>query len=369
MRNVKLKQMLALLCAGLTLACSLPGCSRTPKLERYNRQFLDVFDTVSMEIGFEKSEADFQKCYESSHAQLLKEHKLYDIYNSYEGINNLKTVNDNAGIQPVKVDPDLIALVKWGKEVYTLTGGKVNIAYGAVLRLWHDKRDAGIEDPAHAELPDQAALKEAAKHTNIEDVIIDEAAGTLYLKDPEMSLDVGGIGKGYATENAAKLIQNEGSENFLLNLGGNVRAIGIKGDGSKWVCPVESPEYRDSQTGDQYAITCYLDGRSLVTSGDYERYYVVDGQRYHHIIDPDTLYPAKYHRSVSILTEDSGLADALSTALFMMSVEDGKALIQSIREGSSPLGAGFKVEDLEAMWIDADGHQEYTDGFLTYTKG
>ena len=95
----------------------------------------------------------------------------------------------------------------------------------------------------------------------------------------------------------------------------------------------------------------------------------MDGQRYHHIIDPDTLYPAKYHRSVSILTEDSGLADALSTALFMMSVEDGKALIQSIREGSSPLGADFKVEDLEAMWIDADGHQEYTDGFLNYTKG
>ena len=183
-----------------------------------------------------------------------------------------------------------------------------------------------------------------------------------------MSLDVGGIGKGYATENAAKQIQNEGSENFLLNLGGNVRAIGIKGDGSKWVCPVESPEYRDSQTGDQYAIVCYLDGRSLVTSGDYERYFVVDGQRYHHIIDPDTLYPAKYHRSVSILTEDSGLADALSTALFMMPVEDGKALIQSIREGSSPLGADFRVEDLEAMWIDADGHQEYTDGFLNYTK-
>ena len=222
--------MLALLCAGLTLACSLPGCSRATKLERYNKQFLDVFDTVSMEIGFEKSEADFQKCYESSHAQLLKEHRLYDIYNDYEGINNLKTVNDNAGIQPVKVDPDLLSLIKWGKEVYTLTDGKVNIAYGAVLRLWHDKREAGIEDPTHAELPDPAALEEAAKHTNIEDVIIDDAAGTIYLKDPEMSLDVGGIGKGYATENAAKLIQNEGSENFLLNLGGNVRAIGIKGD-------------------------------------------------------------------------------------------------------------------------------------------
>ena len=193
--------MLALLCAGLTLACSLPGCSRATKLERYNKQFLDVFDTVSMEIGFEKSEADFQKCYESSHAQLLKEHRLYDIYNDYEGINNLKTVNDNAGIQPVKVDPDLLSLIKWGKEVYTLTDGRVNIAYGAVLHLWHDKREAGIEDPAHAELPDQAALEEAAKHTNIEDVIIDDAAGTIYhyLNDDRVGIilgEAGGMGVG-----------------------------------------------------------------------------------------------------------------------------------------------------------------------------
>ena len=255
-----------------------------------------------MEIGFEKSEADFQKCYESSHAQLLKEHKLYDIYNSYEGINNLKTVNDNAG----------------------------------------------IEDPTKAELPDPAALEEAAKHTSIEDVIIDETAGTIYLKDPEMSLDVGGIGKGYATENAAKLIQNEGSENFLLNLGGNVRAIGIKGDGSKWVCPVESPEYRDSQTGDQYAITCYLDGRSLVTSGDYERYYVVDGQRYHHIIDKDTLAPATRFSSVSVMVSDSGVGDALSTALFCMPYEAGRALAERF-------GA-------EVLWITPEGEILRTEG-------
>ena len=368
LKNLRFKNTLALLSAALILTTILPGCSRPMKLERYNKQFLDVFDTVSMEIGFEKSEADFQKCYEASHQQLLKEHKLYDIYNSYEGMNNLKTVNDNAGIQPVKVDPDLIDLVKWGKDVYTLTDGRVNIAYGAVLRLWHDQREAGIDHPETAALPDPAALEEAAQHTSIDDVIIDENAGTIFLKDPDMSLDVGGIGKGYATENAAKLIQASGSTSFLLNLGGNLRAIGIRGDGSKWVCPVESPEYRDRQTGDPYAITCYLDGTSLVTSGDYERYFVVDGKRYHHIIDPDTLYPAAYHRSVTILTEDSGLADALSTALFMMPVDDGKALIQSIHEGSSPLGENLQVEKLEAMWIDADGQQEYTDGFLNYTK-
>ncbi|SFG48131.1 FAD:protein FMN transferase [Oribacterium sp. WCC10] len=345
------------------------GCAKAPvQKNRYSSQFLDVFDTISMEIGYEADEDTFKKRYEDSHTLLLKEHQLFDIYNDYEGMNNLKTVNDNAGKQPVKVDKELIDLIKWGKEVYTLTDGKLNIAYGAVLKLWHDKREIGMNDPSKGELPDENALKEAAKHTNIDDVIIDEEAGTIFLKDPEMSLDVGGIGKGYATEDAAKLIESAGSDSFMLNMGGNLRAIGLKNNTEKWVCPVENPTFRDNQTGDQYSVITYLDNVSLVTSGDYERYYVVDGKRYHHIIDPDTLYPATYHRSVTILTHDSALADALSTALFCMSIEDGKKLVKSISEGTSSLGKSERVGRIEVMWIDADGTQTYTDGFADFTK-
>lgn len=347
---------------------SAAGKQASVKKERYNAQFLDVFDTVSMEIGYEPDEETFKSRYKDSHELLLKEHQLFDIYNDYDGINNIKTINDNAGKEPVKVDPKLIELLKWGKEIYTLTNGKLNIAYGAVLRLWHDKREIGMADPEKAELPDEEALKEAAQHTNIDDVIIDEEAGTVFLKDPEMSLDVGGIAKGYATEDAAKLIEGAGSDSFMLNLGGNLRAIGLKDNKEKWVCPVENPTYRDNQTGDQYAIVTYLDNASLVTSGDYERYYVVDGERYHHIVDPDTMYPARYHRSVTILTHDSALADALSTALFCMSVEDGKALIKSISEGTSSLGNSERVGRIDAMWIESDGTQEFTDGFSDITK-
>ena len=338
------------------------------KKERYNAQFLDVFDTVSMEIGYEPDEETFKSRYKDSHELLLKEHQLFDIYNDYDGVNNIKTINDNAGKEPVKVDAKLIELLKWGKEIYTLTNGKLNIAYGAVLRLWHAKREIGMADQEKGELPDEEALREAAKHTNIDDVIIDEEAGTVFLKDPEMSLDVGGIAKGYATEDAAKLIEGAGSDSFMLNLGGNLRAIGLKDNKEKWVCPVENPTYRDNQTGDQYAIVTYLDNASLVTSGDYERYYVVDGERYHHIVDPDTMYPARYHRSVTILTHDSALADALSTALFCMSVEDGKALIKSISEGTSSLGNSERVGRIDAMWIESDGTQEFTEGFSDITK-
>ncbi|OON85842.1 thiamine biosynthesis protein ApbE [Oribacterium sp. C9] len=359
----------AAILSAAALAITATGCAKKPvEKTRYNAQFLDVFDTVSMEIGYEPDEETFKSRYKDSHDLLLKEHQLFDIYNDYEGVNNIKTINDNAGKEPVKVDEKLIELLKWGKEVYTLTDGKLNIAYGAVLRLWHDKREIGMADPSKGELPDEEALREAAKHTNIDDVIIDEEAGTVFLKDPEMSLDVGGIAKGYATEDAAKLIEGAGSDSFMLNLGGNLRAIGLKNNTEKWVCPVENPTFRDNQTGDQYAVVTYLEDASLVTSGDYERYYVVDGERYHHIIDPDTLYPAKYHRSVTILTHDSALADALSTALFCMSVEDGKALIKSVSDGTSVLGKSDRVGRIDAMWIEADGTQEFTDGFSEITK-
>ncbi len=345
------------------------GCAaKVPEKSRFNVQFLDVFDTVSMEIGYEPDEDTFNERYTASHDLLLKEHQLFDIYNDYEGVNNIKTINDNAGLEPVKVDEKLIELLKWGKDIYTLTDGKVNIAYGSVLKLWHEKREIGIADPDKGELPDEATLQEAAKHTDINDIIIDEDAQTVFLKDPDMSLDVGGIAKGYAAEDAAQLIEKAGSDSFMLNLGGNLRSIGLKNDTEKWVCPVENPTYRDNLTGDQYAIMTYLDNMSLVTSGDYERYYIVDGKRYHHIIDPDTLYPADYHRSVTILTHDSALADALSTALFCMSVEDGKALIESINNGTSSISGSERASQVEAMWIDADGNQDYTDGFLEYTK-
>jgi thiamine biosynthesis lipoprotein len=362
------KSILALGLSITLLSASLTGCS---KPQRYSGQFMDVFDTVSMTIGFEKSEEKFQKLQDAAHQSLLTNHRLFDIYDDFSGINNLKTINDNAGKQPVKVDPAIIDLLKFGKEVYTLTDGRVNIAYGAVLRLWHEKREAGIADPSHAELPDMNALKEAAKHTSIDDIVIDETNSTVFLKDPEMSLDVGGIAKGYSVEAAGQAVEKLGTDSgFLLNIGGNVKAIKKKADGSKWVVPVEDPAYKDTNSGTPYAETTYLDGMSLVTSGDYERYYVVDGKRYHHIIDPTTLMPAQYHRSVTILMKDSGLADALSTALFNMSTEDGKALIEKINNGQSNFQNTPHLSDtpIEAMWIEADGTKITTPGFTKYLK-
>lgn len=318
-----------------------------PEMKRFDASFLELFDTVSVINGYDVGKESFAAFAQEVHDTLLAYHNLYNIYHTNDVAASIQTINDNAGIQPVQVDRRIIDLLKVSKELHAITGGRTNVAFGAVLRIWHAYREEGIDDPQNASLPPQDALREAAKHTDINDVIIDEAAGTVFLADPEMSLDVGAIGKGYATEQAAQLIEQSGRTNVLLSIGGNVRAIGTKPDGSPWYVGIQNP---DMEKEEKSLFTLNIDGLSVVTSGVYQRYYTVDGEIYHHIIDPDTLMPAAYFLSVAVVTRDSGLADGLSTALFCMPLDEGKRLVEMF-------------DQVEACWVLHDGSIEMTDGF------
>lgn len=324
-----------------------------PKSKRYQAQFLELFDTVTTIIGYAGDEATFKEYVQMIYDNLEIYHKLYDIYNDYEGINNIKSINDNAGIAPVVVDKKIIDLLKLSKEVYELSGGKVNVAFGAVLAIWHDYREEGIKDPDSAKLPPVELLEEKAQHTDINKMIIDEKASTVYLEDPEMRLDLGAIAKGYATERVAQLLEEKGVSGILLSVGGNVRAVGSRDEKQKeWNVGIQNP---DLESDEQYLMITRIMDASLVSSGDYERYYTVDGRKYHHIIDPDTLFPAGYFTAVSILCKDSGMADALSTAIFCMPYEDGKKLIESL-------------DNTEALWVKKNGELIYTEGLKKYIK-
>ena len=323
----------------IILILNLAACtSAKEEKKRYEAEFLLLFDTVTRVIGYAGSKDEFNEQVNRIYDDLEEYHQLYDIYKNYDEINNVKTINDQAGIAPVKVDRKIIDLLLFSRELYERSGGKVNIAYGAVLRIWHDHREAGIEDPERAALPDTEQLKEASRHTDINRVMIDEKNSTVYLADPEMLLDVGAVAKGYATEQVARNAVKNGFTSGLISVGGNVRAIGVRGDGTLWSVGIQNPF---DQNGEDFGKISLTDG-SLVTSGVYERYYTVDGKNYHHIIDPETLYPAEYFESVSILCPDSGTADALSTSLFNMPFDQGLALIESLR-------------DTEALWVFHDG--------------
>lgn len=335
--------MKRLIC-GLLACLILCGCSfqpGKPEIKHYTATFLNLFDTVTTVKGPAESEEAFWTLAQSVHDELLECHQLFDVYNDYEGIHNLKTVNDAAGVAPVEVDRRIIDLLKDCRTYYEATGGKVNVAMGSVLYLWHEAREAGIRMPDTAYLPEQAALEEAARHADFACVVIDEAASTVFLTDPHMRLDVGAIAKGWSAEYVA----DRAPEGLLLSVGGNVRATGPKDEkGTPWVVGVQDPKDPSA-----HVHTLYLTRGSLVTSGDYQRAYAVDGVAYHHIIDPETLYPSQYWSSVTIVCEDSGLADALSTALFLMNQEDGHKLLDQ-------MGA-------EALWIDREGNCFYSPGF------
>lgn len=352
---LKIKKITAVITM-IMLLLSLTACTSAEKVvekTRYEAEFMELFDTVTRIVGYAESEEEFSQYSQILYDNLKEYHELYDIYNDYEGINNIKTINDNAGIEPVKVDKRIIELLLFCKDAYEMTNGKTNVAYGAVLRIWHDYRDEGINDPENAKLPPLEDLQEASKHTNIEDVIIDEENSTVFLKDTEMSLDVGAVAKGYATEQMYKIAKESGLTSGLISVGGNVRAIGknVVTDES-WNVGVQNP---DTESEKSVLEVVKINDASMVTSGDYERYYTVDGKQYNHIINPETLFPAEYFRSISIIIQDSGKADALSTALFSMPYDEGLELINSL-------------PDAEAMWILKDGTFKYSDGFEKLIK-
>jgi thiamine biosynthesis lipoprotein len=331
------------------ISLTLVSC-KANQLSRYEAQFLSLFDTVTTIIGYDESEQDFREKVQIIHDDLEQYHKLYDIYNDYEGINNIKAINDNAGIAEVKVDKKIIDLLIFSKEMYKKTDGYVNIAFGSVLRIWHDYREKNIDDSEFAEIPTIEELKKAVVYTDISKLIIDEEKQTVYIADDKMRLDVGAIAKGYAVQKVVDSARERGLKSFLLNVGGNVGSIGAKPDGKTWTVGLQNPKLDENKP---YVFKVMLDTECLVSSGNYQRYFMLDGVRYHHIINKDTLMPSNYFDAVSIICEDSGLADALTTALYNMSYEDGLKLLS-------------KFENVEAVWNFADETVKYTEGFEKY---
>ena len=325
----------------LVAAFALPGSA---DMNKYSTVFMDTFDTVISLIGYAENQETFDARAAETHAMYLHLHKLFDTYNSYadEGITSVFDVNRQAAVEPVKVDPILFGLLTFCKSNYELVNGQTNVAMGSVLSIWHEYREAGLDDPENAKLPPMADLQAAAQHMNIDDLILDEAAQTVYFADPEMKLDVGAVAKGYATEIVSQMLLAGDMPSFIISAGGNVRMGNPPADGrTKWGVGIQDPDGAVLGLSD-IVETLYVTGCSVVTSGDYQRYYVVDGQRYHHLIDPDTLMPDTDFRSVSIITEDSGYADLLSTAAFLMPYEESRAFVDSL-------------DGVEAIWLFPDG--------------
>lgn len=341
------------------------GCSKGDSQEKgeehpvYRREIYGVFDTIISLSTDGMSEEEAEKTFDRVEDRFRALHTLFDRYTPDDGVKNLAVVNRDAGDHPVAVSEELYNLVKFSKDATKEISPKVDIAMGTVIDVWNSHREGhegGIEGqtPAgeKATLPTDEELQEAAKHANLDDVILNDKDHTISFKDPQLRLDVGAVAKGYATEIIAKELEADGVKHFLISAGGNVRLIGRPADPKKkeYVIGIQNPDVlTDAEGGGNVLDILYVDGTSVVSSGDYQRFYIVDGKLYHHIIDPDTLYPGTHFRAVTLVTKDSGRADFLSTAVFLLPYEEGRRLVENL-------------DGVEAYWVFPDGRKEWTKG-------
>ena len=343
------KAIVLLLVCIMMLVFSSCYATEVSEPKRQAKSYYEYFDTVTTVYSYKGDAAEEFQANCDAVAQMLSEyHNLFDIYYEYSGVNNLCTVNKNAGVAPVAVDERLIDFLLYAKEIHALTKGKTNVAMGAVLSAWHDARSDAIDLGKQPWIPSKSELEELSHHTSIDSLVIDKEGGTVFLSDPEASLDVGALAKGYAVDRIRDLLVSRGASSYLLNVGGNLVGIGTRVNGDGWIAGVTHPNMAQDE---QFVCKVTLSDVGCVTSGNYQRYFEKDGVRYHHLIDPETLMPATYHSAVTVIVKDNALGDALSTALFCMSREEGEKLIK-------------EIGGVEALWVSADYSEVYhTDGF------
>ncbi|MGD1815832.1 MAG: FAD:protein FMN transferase [Pleomorphochaeta sp.] len=249
-------------------------------------------------------------------------------------------INDNAGIKPVVVSSDTFKVIKEALEVAKLSGGAFDPTVGPLVAAWN----IGSDD---ARVPPQEEIDSLLPLIDYKMVTLNENDESVYLEKKGMMIDLGGIAKGYAADEVEKILVSNNVKKAIINLGGNVLTMGTRVDGSKWRIGVQKPE---AERGG-YVMIAYLEDQALVTSGPYERYLVVDGITYHHILDTTTGYPVVTNlTSASIIAHESFISDALSTAIYSLGLEKGLELINS-------------MDNVEAMFIDNEDNIYLSKGF------
>ena len=230
-------------------------------------------------------------------------------------------VNSAAGRHPVKVAPDVYLVIKRGLEFSALGNGAFDITVAPLVRLW------GIGTP-QARVPRPDEIREALALVGHNYVRLQDAARTVLLEKPGMGIDLGSIAKGYAADEAARVLAERGVTGALINLGGNILVLGKKPDGALWRIGIQNPE---EPRGTPLGVV-EVAGGSVTTAGTYERYFDSGGKRYFHILDARTGYPAwNGLAAVSIVAADSISADGWDTVVFTQGLEAGRSLVESAR--------------------------------------
>ncbi len=311
------------------------------KQKEFSNNTFSYFDTVTIVSGYFYSQEEFDNCYKKIEKELEYYHKLLDAYNNYNDLNNIKTINDNAGKKATVVDKEIIELLDFCVQTYHSTDGALNVCLAPVTRIWK-------QSIAEEKLPKESELTKAKEHISIENLVINKQNSTVYLKSENAKIDVGSVAKGFVCEKLKQKLVAFGLVSGIINLGGNVMTVGSKPGGSKFTVGIENPK-----DASEYLYKISVKDKCVVTSGDYQRYFVHDSVKYHHIISPQTCYPVNTKTSVTVVSDNCLLADAYSTALFVMDLQQALDFISN-------------TDNAEVLIVDSEYKQHFSNGFRKF---
>jgi thiamine biosynthesis lipoprotein len=325
--NFKLLSPLLLLLCMLLSSCSPHKMSVYQK----SKALLDTFVTVTVVAD---SNATADKAIDNAFDVI---ENFGELVNFYSDKSEVSAINRNAGIRAVKVSPVTIDIIERAVYVAKKSNGAFDPTIGPEIKLW---------DFLNKIKPSDTEIRKNLSLVNYKNIIIDKDNSTVFLKRENMLLDLGGIAKGYAADLAVKTLKKMGISAGIVAVAGDIEAFGLKPDKKPWMIGIKNP--RQKNNDDEIIAKIRLSGKAISTSGDYERYFILNGQRFHHLLDPKTGYPAYGCQSVSVIADQGVLTDAFSTAVFILGPEKGLALAKEM--------------GIDAMIIDSEASFHTTSG-------
>jgi thiamine biosynthesis lipoprotein len=260
-----------------------------------------------------------EKAWQAINAGIAEIKRIEKLISSWNPDSQTSEINQNAGIKPVKIDRELFELIYRSKKVSELTNGAFDITFASMGSIW--KFDGSMES-----FPDEETVQKARSKINWKNIVLNTDSLTAFLKEGGMKIGFGAIGKGYAANRAKAIMQEKNILGGLVNAGGDLIAWGASGKPEPWTIKIADPKQKD-----RAIAWLQITDQAVVTSGDYERFFIMNGKRYAHIIDPRTGYPTTGVKSVSIICPDAELADALATAVFVMGKDKGLNLLNQLK--------------------------------------
>ncbi len=314
--------MLHALCS-LLFALYLSGCSKQDKIYKESRIVMDTFCTITV---VSPSQERAGEAIEAGFAEIKK---LEGLLNYFSPESEITAINRAAGNRPVKVSQETLEIVKKAVKTAYATDGAFDPTIAPVIKLWKFSRQT-----PNPSIPSRNIIKNALRLVNYKKVKINAADSEIYLEEKGMEIDLGGIAKGYAADRAVEVIRAKGIKSVLVAIAGDIKGVGLRPDMQPWKVGIQNPRPKDNKAEKPWEdifATLYLRDKAISTSGDYQRFFIKDGKRYHHIINPKTGYPAESGLiSVSVVAPEGYMADSLSTGILILGSDKGIALLESM---------------------------------------